>query len=91
MATTPVFLPGESHGQRCLVGYSPWDHIELDTTERHNTTIRKCTNEQKKDFHSKKAEYRLQSRQPVTNPKIYKIIFKCLSALKNTNEMLRVL
>ena len=23
MATTPVFLPGESHGQRSLVGYSP--------------------------------------------------------------------
>ena len=22
----PVFLPGESHGQRSLVGYSPWDH-----------------------------------------------------------------
>ena len=22
--TTPVFLPGESHGQRSLVGYSPW-------------------------------------------------------------------
>ena len=21
---TPVFLPGESHGQRSLVGYSPW-------------------------------------------------------------------
>ena len=21
---TPVFLPGESHGQRRLVGYSPW-------------------------------------------------------------------
>ena len=21
--STPVFLPGESHGQRCLVGYSP--------------------------------------------------------------------
>ena len=21
---TPVFLPGKSHGQRCLVGYSPW-------------------------------------------------------------------
>ena len=30
---TPVFLPGESHGQRILVGYSPWDHKELDTTE----------------------------------------------------------
>ena len=23
---TPVFLPGESHGQRSLAGYSPWDH-----------------------------------------------------------------
>ena len=22
----PVFLPGRSHGQRNLVGYSPWDH-----------------------------------------------------------------
>ena len=25
MATNPVFLPGKSHGQRRLVGYSPWD------------------------------------------------------------------
>ena len=25
---TPVFLPGESHGQRSLVGYSLWDHKE---------------------------------------------------------------
>ena len=24
MATTPAFLPGESHGQRSLAGYSPW-------------------------------------------------------------------
>ena len=24
MAMTPVFLPGECHGQRSLVGYSPW-------------------------------------------------------------------
>ena len=31
---TPVFLPGESHGQRNLVGYSPWDHKEWDMTER---------------------------------------------------------
>ena len=29
----PVFLPGESHGQRSLAGYSPWGHQELDTTE----------------------------------------------------------
>ena len=32
--STPVFLPGKSHGQRSLVGYSLWGHKELDTTER---------------------------------------------------------
>ena len=31
---TPVFLPGESHGQRSLVGYSPWDHRELDQSQQ---------------------------------------------------------
>ena len=30
---TPVFLPGESHVQRSLVGYSPWSRKESDTTE----------------------------------------------------------
>ena len=28
-----MFLPGKSHGQWSLVGYSPWDHKELDRTE----------------------------------------------------------
>ena len=31
---TSVFLPGESHGQRNLAGYSPWGHKESDTTEQ---------------------------------------------------------
>ena len=31
---TPVFLPGESCGQRSLVGCSPWNCIEVDTIER---------------------------------------------------------
>ena len=31
---TPVLLPGKFHGLRSLVGYSPWDHKESDTTER---------------------------------------------------------
>ena len=31
---TPVLLPGNSHGQRSLVGCSPWGHKESDTTER---------------------------------------------------------
>ena len=30
---TPVFLPGEFHGQWSLTGYNPWGHKELDTTE----------------------------------------------------------
>ena len=29
---TSVFLPGKSHEQRSLVGYSPWGHKESDTT-----------------------------------------------------------
>ena len=39
---TPVLLPGKSHGQRSLVGYSPWGHKESDTTERlhlHPNTV----------------------------------------------------
>ena len=31
---SPVFLPGESHGLRSLVGYSPWGHKKLDRIER---------------------------------------------------------
>ena len=32
--STPVFGPGESHGQRSPAGYSPWGCKELDTTEQ---------------------------------------------------------
>ena len=32
MATSPVSLPGKSHGQRNLVGYSPWGYKSLDVT-----------------------------------------------------------
>ena len=34
MAPHPVFLPGESHGRRSLVGCSPWGRQESDTTEQ---------------------------------------------------------
>ena len=37
---TPVFLPGESHGQRSLMGYSPIGHKESDMTE---VTWHACT------------------------------------------------
>ena len=32
--STPVFLPGEFHGQRCLAGCCLWSHKELDMTEQ---------------------------------------------------------
>ena len=31
---TPIFLPGECHGQGSLAGYSPWNHKESDTAEQ---------------------------------------------------------
>ena len=30
----PIFLPGKFHGQKSLVGYSPWDCKQLDMTEQ---------------------------------------------------------
>ena len=32
--STPVFLPGNFHGQRTLVGYSLWRRKKSDSTER---------------------------------------------------------
>ena len=37
---TPVFSPGESHGQRSLAGHGPWGSRELDTAE---VTKHACT------------------------------------------------
>ena len=34
---TPVFLPGESHEQKRLEGYSSWGHKESDMTEQLST------------------------------------------------------
>ena len=44
---TPVLLPGKFHGQRSLVGYSPWGRKESDTTERlHSFTVYKMVSSQ---------------------------------------------
>ena len=37
--TTPVFLPGEFHGQRSLAGYNPWGPKELDRTEKLSLSL----------------------------------------------------
>ena len=41
---TPVFLAGESHGQRNLVGYSPGGHRESDVTKQLNNNNNKLKN-----------------------------------------------
>ena len=38
MVTHSSILPGESHGQRNLVGYSPWGYEESDTTQETEHT-----------------------------------------------------
>ena len=45
-----VLLPGESHGQRSLAGYSPWGHKESDTTEPVSMSIISQQNWKKKYF-----------------------------------------
>ena len=35
----PLFLPGESHGQRRMAGYSPWGYKESDMTEQLTFTL----------------------------------------------------
>ena len=57
---TPLFLPGAFRGQRSLVGYSPRDHKELDTTEHLCTCTRAHThtiiNKKKKSATLKKVQ-----------------------------------
>ena len=40
---TPVFLPREFHGQRSLVGYSPWGHKESDTLSKLKCSHYSCS------------------------------------------------
>ena len=37
---TPVFFPEESHGQKSLVGYSPWGHSQTRLSDEHFTWLR---------------------------------------------------
>ena len=69
MATTPVFLPGESHGQRNLAGYSPRGHKSRTrlsdlTTSNRNLDFFKIRNVLIK----KKLVCGLKNKQ--TNPKL---------------------
>ena len=41
---TPVFLPGESHGQGSLAGNTPWSHKKSDITEATDLAHRNAWN-----------------------------------------------
>ena len=60
---TPVFLPGESHGWRSLVGCSPWGHTESDTTEAtwQQYGLSWHGMGQKKDLHLEEEDYILNN------------------------------
>ena len=66
---SPVFLPGESHGQRNLAGYSPGGHKESDTTEQLIHTLRGDEYRGAFIFIPKAAIYK-------QNDKFYKLILK---------------
>ena len=55
---TPVFWPGEFHGQRSLAGYSPWSHKELDMTERLLLSLSvHCVTHWRKQFRLKRLNF----------------------------------
>ena len=54
---TPVFLPGDAHGQRSLVGYNPWACQESDTPEANNTLLYNQETEQHLHFLLRAHEY----------------------------------
>ena len=45
-ATVSSILPGESHGERSLVGCSPWGHKESDTTVATEQALKELTDQQ---------------------------------------------
>ena len=57
---TPVLLPGKSHGQRSLVGCSPWGRKELDMTEWLTFTFH---------FHALEKEMATHSCSCLENPR----------------------
>ena len=78
---TPVFLPGKSHGQRSLAGYSPWGCKELDITEHvHMYTHRHAHTH----THIEKERWRVGGRQ-TTKLLSLKIVPICTSTTGNHN------
>ena len=79
MATHYIFLPGELHGQRSLVGYSPQGHKELDTTEvtQHTCNMMFIIIKDGQVFLSKLyINFMLVNNQPLLTKAIYFNVFQ---------------
>ena len=78
---TPVFLPGESRGQRSLAGYSPWGRKKSDRTERLSTVALwrgwtvfgglRCGPEKQEGLCKK----RIQSKWPCLRESVFSFIY----------------
>ena len=79
---TPIVLPGESHGQRRLAGYSPWDCKDLDTTKanQHSTAIKSCYLEISRQIPREIAKKK-KNRESVVASCKYEVVFMQVEAL----------
>ena len=67
--STPVLLPGESHGQRSLEGCSPWGQEDSDTAERLSTAQDRALNWiRNQNILPKSIAYELCSLEQITSP-----------------------
>ena len=64
---TPLFLPGEFHGQRSLAGYSPWSRKELDTTEQLTHNI----------YSQKSRKFRQANKQTLSKASLGSCLWQC--------------
>ena len=76
-------LPGKSHGQKSLVGYSPWGHKESDTTERLHFLLRclKLPCLSPASHLGFKSSFKILSIQPVLRLTIIKVLTNLGSCL----------
>ena len=86
---TPVFLPGEFHGQRSLVGHSPWGCRESDTTER--LTLKKAHRKKTKNK-SKQAKVIISQviKWEAHTKKMHEKIFNITNNQRNAECKIRV-
>ena len=85
---TPGFWPGESHGQRSLVGYSPWGCKELDMPKTTHTQIGETAGEPKNNssFYWERLRWYNKKSIPVSKSSTQWVISHTFEIMKNKIE-----